>query len=91
MQAQTRSHQLEVSALSLRDPARHDELASRVESRVAGQVFGQIRDLAVTCEDGLIVLRGRTRTHHAKQRAQEAALVATDGAADLANHIVVVS
>jgi osmotically-inducible protein OsmY len=89
MQAQTLSHEVAVDARSVRDHDGGLELASRVETRIADVAYGQIRDLAVTCEDGRIVLRGRTRTHHAKQRAQEAALSAAEGVADLANQIVV--
>jgi len=66
-----------------------DDLAVRIEHHVAGVARGRVRDLRVVCTDGLIILQGRTRTHHDKQLAQEAVFDVADGRATLANRIVV--
>ena len=50
---------------------------------------GRIRDLHVSYRGGRIVLRGRSRTHYAKQLAQQAVLDVAEGPPDLANRIVV--
>jgi osmotically-inducible protein OsmY len=68
---------------------RESELARRIETHIDGVAHGRVRDLQVTCLEGTVILEGRTRTYHDKQRAQEAALTLTSGQALLANHIVV--
>jgi osmotically-inducible protein OsmY len=74
-----------------RDGARPaaDGLEQRIERHIAGRAGGRVRDLRVECADGLVILRGRTRTHHAKQLAQEAACDLIEGPTGLANRIVV--
>jgi hypothetical protein len=77
-----------------RDPSRlggklKQELAERIEGYIERKASGRIRDLHVVCSDGMIILRGRSRTYHAKQLAQQAALDLTDGYPLLANQIVV--
>lgn len=66
-----------------------DDLAERLEGLITRRACGQIRDLHVVCLEDRIVLRGWSRTYHAKQLAQEAALEATGGSPHLANEIVV--
>jgi hypothetical protein len=65
------------------------ELAGRIAAHVERRACGRIRDLIVTCYGDLVVLRGRSRTYHAKQLAQEAVLDLLDGPSRLANRIVV--
>jgi len=66
-----------------------DDLAERIEGYIERKACGRIRDLHVVCSDNMIILQGRSRTYHAKQLAQEAALDLADGRPVLANHIVV--
>ncbi len=66
-----------------------DDLAVHLEGLIMRRACGQIRDLHVVCHEDRIVLQGRSRTYHAKQLAQEAALDATGGLPALANEIVV--
>jgi hypothetical protein len=66
-----------------------EDLAERIEGYIERKACGRIRDLHVLCSDNVIILQGRTRTYHAKQLAQEAALDATGGLSVLANQIVV--
>ncbi|HEV3166922.1 MAG TPA: hypothetical protein VGZ22_23040 [Isosphaeraceae bacterium] len=66
-----------------------DDLAERIEGYIERKACGRIRDLHVVCSDDMIILQGRSRTYHAKQLAQEAALDLTDGRPVLANQIVV--
>jgi hypothetical protein len=65
------------------------ELAQRLEGYIEQRSCGRIRDLHVVCNDGVIILQGRTRTYHAKQLAQEAALDLADDSVVLANQIIV--
>ena len=64
-------------------------LAEKIEGHIALRASGRIRDLHVVCSDDLIVLTGRSRTYHAKQIAQEAALDLAGGHPALANQIIV--
>jgi hypothetical protein len=66
-----------------------EDLAGRIEGEIARQAGGRIIDLNVTCTGEQIILRGRSRTHHAKQLAQQAVLALVDGPAGLANQIAV--
>jgi hypothetical protein len=68
------------------DPSR---LADRIKSHVESRLCGRILHLQVVCTGELFILQGRSRTYHAKQLAQEAALDLTDGAPRLDNQIVV--
>ncbi|HWE36366.1 MAG TPA: hypothetical protein VG406_07310 [Isosphaeraceae bacterium] len=75
-----------------RRPARgkpREELAERLHGHIERRACGLIRDLRVECSDDLIILRGRSRTYHAKQLAQQAVLDLIDGRPELANQIVV--
>ena len=65
------------------------ELADRLESRIVRRTGGQVRDLRVVAIEDRVVLRGRSRTYHAKQLAQEAALDEADGPLALVNEIEV--
>jgi len=67
----------------------HRELAQYIEGHVNRVANGRIRDLHVDYTDDRILLRGRSRTYHAKQVAQQAVLDLTDGYPLLANQIVV--
>jgi len=66
-----------------------DDLAERIEGYIERKACGRIRDLHVVCSGDMIILQGRSRTYHAKQLAQEAALDLTDGRPVVANQIVV--
>jgi hypothetical protein len=65
------------------------ELAERLEGYIELKSSGRIRDLHVVCSEDQIILQGRSRTYHAKQLAQQAALDYTDGATLLTNQIEV--
>ena len=65
------------------------DLADRLEVQIARRTGGQVRDLRVTFHDDRIVMRGRSRTYHLKQIAQEAALDETGGRPILVNEIAV--
>jgi hypothetical protein len=65
------------------------ELAERLEGYIELRARGRIRDLHVVCSDDMIILQGRSRTYHAKQLAQQAALDFTDGQTVLTNQIEV--
>jgi hypothetical protein len=66
-----------------------EELAERIEGSIERAASGRIRDLHVVCSEDSIILQGRSRTYHAKQLAQQAALDLTDGYPLLTNQIVV--
>lgn len=77
---------------SPRQPAHEPPLTAlveRLEGYIEQRACGRIRDLHVVCNGSQITLEGRSRTYHAKQLAQEAALDLTDGRMALANHITV--
>lgn len=65
------------------------DLAERIEGYIERKASGRIRDLHVVCSEDMIILQGRSRTYHAKQLAQQAALDLTDGHPLLTNQIVV--
>jgi hypothetical protein len=65
------------------------DLAERLEGYIEQKARGRIRDLHVVCSEDMIILQGRSRTYHAKQLAQQAALDFTDGHTLLTNQIVV--
>jgi hypothetical protein len=64
-------------------------LAERLEGHIERRACGRIRDLHVVCSGQIIILRGRSRTYHAKQLAQEAVFDLTGDHTALANQIVV--
>lgn len=64
-------------------------LAERLAGRIAERAAGRIRDLRVVCEAGHIIIKGNTRTYHARQLALQAVLDLTDGRSTLADEIVV--
>jgi len=66
-----------------------EDLADRLEGHITRRSRGQIRDLHVALVGDRVVLRGRSRTYHAKQLAQEAVLDVTGGCPALLNEIVV--
>lgn len=70
-------------------PSTAPDLAERLEVQVARRTGGQVRDLRVIFHDDRVIMRGRSRTYHAKQIAQEAALDATGGWPVLVNEIEV--
>ncbi len=67
----------------------HQERAQLIEGHVALISSGRIRDLHVDYSDHRVVLRGHSRTYHAKQLAHQAVLDLTDGHPLLANQITV--
>jgi len=75
----------------LRPSARIDEqdLAERIEGQITRRAGAQVRDLHVLRVEDRIILRGRSRTYHAKQLAQEAALELTEAHLALTNEIEV--
>lgn len=64
-------------------------LAERIEGSIERRTCGRVRDLRVVCTENLLILRGRARTYHAKQLAQEAALDLTGEHINLSNQILV--
>jgi hypothetical protein len=52
------------------------DFAERVESRVQHLMAGRVRDFRVQIHDRGLVLRGRTRTYHAKQLVRQMAMEA---------------
>ena len=66
-----------------------DDLAERLQGCIESKACGRIRDLHVLCSEDQIILRGRSRTYHAKQLAQEAVMDLLDGRPLLANQIEV--
>ena len=64
-----------------------DEIA-QLEAHVRGRLNGRVRDLRLKVRDQGLVLRGQTRTYHAKQLAQHAVLEAS-GLPIVANEIQV--
>ena len=66
-----------------------DELAGAIRGQIERRAGGRIRDLHVSSRGGRIVLRGRPRTHYAKQLAQQAVLDVAGGPPDVTNRIVV--
>ena len=67
----------------------HAGLAQEIEGHIDRKAQGRIRDLHVVCSEDQVILMGWSRTYHAKQLAQEAALDLTAGHSVLANQIVV--
>jgi hypothetical protein len=65
------------------------ELAQQIEGYIERMASGRILDLHVVCSEETIILQGRSRTYHAKQLAQQAALDLTDGHTVLTNQIIV--
>jgi hypothetical protein len=49
----------------------------QLENRVQARLSGRIRDLRLFLQDSGIILRGRTRTYHAKQLAQHVVMTET--------------
>jgi len=70
-------------------PGHAVDLSTRIEVQIHRRSGGQIRDLHVVCVADLVILRGHSRTYHAKQLAQEAALDESGEHTTLANQIVV--
>lgn len=68
---------------------RQEELANRIQVYIERKACGRIRDLRVICAGEQIILQGHSRTYHAKQLAQEAALDIAGERPSLANQIVV--
>ena len=75
-----------VSATS--NPATNLPVAE-VEEIVKSRLKGRVWSFRLIVESQGLILRGTTRTYHAKQLAQEAVLDLTDGRPVLANQIVV--
>jgi hypothetical protein len=73
----------------LRAAADRDDLASRIQVYIERKACGRIRDLRVICAGEQIILQGHSRTYHAKQIAQEAALDIAGSEPALANQIIV--
>ncbi len=65
------------------------DLVDHLEADIARRTGRQVRDLRVLAIDGRLILRGRSRTYHVKQLAQEAALDGAGGWLVLINEIEV--
>ena len=50
----------------------------RIEAEIRQRLGGQVRDLQVTIQDDGVILRGRARTHHARQVVLQVVLDLTD-------------
>jgi hypothetical protein len=81
-------HETQVGPL-LGQSENRGSLADRIEGHIEIRLCGRIHDLHVVCAGDRVVLQGRSRTYHAKQLAQQAALDLTDSPARLVNEIVV--
>jgi hypothetical protein len=82
------THDIQTGAFS--EPATdRRSLSERIECQIERRLCGRIFDLHIVCSSDRVVLRGRSRTYHAKQLAQDAALDLTGGAPRLVNEIVV--
>jgi len=57
---------------------------------IARGAWGRIYDLRVECDGRQLVLRGRSRTHYAKQLAQQAALELAASTTRVVNRISVI-
>lgn len=68
---------------------READLAALIRAQVERMACGRIRDLAVACSGGRVTLSGRSRTHYAKQMAQQAVLELEDAPGLLSNRIEV--
>jgi hypothetical protein len=66
------------------------EHVQRVEAAIRDRVGSRVSEVRVTVRGGGLVLHGRSRTHHAKQLAQQAAVEFADWPV-LANDIEVYS
>jgi len=66
-----------------------EDLALQIEGSIERRACGRIRDLHVVMSENRIILQGHTRTYHAKQLAQEAALDLAEDGSILTNQIVV--
>ncbi len=53
-------------------------MTERIEAQIQRRLGGQVRDLRVELRDGGLILRGRTRTLHAKQLALQTVLDMTE-------------
>lgn len=65
------------------------DLTAQIEARIEFRLPNRISNLHVTNSGELIVLRGRARSYHDKQLAQEAALDHIGGTLRLSNQIEV--
>ena len=66
-----------------------DSLAERIGSLLEGKFCGRVQHLQVVCSEGRLILKGRSRTYHVKQLAQQAVLDVTGGYPLLINQIMV--
>ena len=82
------THDIQTGALSEPVTDRRS-LSERIECHIERRLCGRIFGLHIDCSGDRVVLRGRSRTYHAKQLAQEAVLDLTGGAPRLVNEIVV--
>ena len=82
-------YNLRTESTIVRDGKDHQELARFIERQIDRAARGRIRDLHVVYSDEEIILRGHSRTHHAKQLALQAVLDLVDGHPLLANQIAV--
>lgn len=58
------------AAMLERAEIRHELTAHQLEARIHASLGGRIRDLQVSLHEKYVVLRGWTKTFHAKQLAQ---------------------
>jgi hypothetical protein len=65
------------------------ELIERIATVVKQKTGGRVESLEVVWDAGKMILRGRSRSYHDKQLAQEAALKVADSSAHLENQIEV--
>lgn len=54
------------------------DAVAQLQERVRCRLSGRLRDLQVLCSPQGLVLRGRARTYHAKQLAQEVVMELSD-------------
>jgi hypothetical protein len=61
-----------------RTPEVPGESVAQVEERIRGRLGGQVSDLRLVVRDEGVVLQGRSRTHHARQLAQQLVMDCTE-------------
>ena len=69
-------------------PKRVRDLASTMTARIQARTHGQVRELIVEVADEQVVIRGRARTHYAKQLAVQGVMDLITGQ-NISNEIIV--
>jgi hypothetical protein len=71
-------HPMQEQRLDANSPDARPKMTERIEAQIQRRLGGQVKDLRVEIRDGGLILRGRTRTRHAKQLALQTVLDMTE-------------